>query len=331
MQAEENSRKRRKKSFSWTECVLNAEKLEELANTKVEDRHELVPDYEDIFYDTAKRLLSETILTINDQPHVLAEIEFYYKGKNHNDVFTHGDPLQATFGHWYFHKTGSGYKGGTYKGLDITFGGQGGAYGGILIRSIATCSEPRKVIEGPCKVVDHILSTCDESSIASFVESCFPDSPDSPPIADVSSKLYISSSKSDGSEEEEKEKDKEIEKEKEEKEKEVYRSARFGLSLRQTREDNARFIMRPYRFVSIPSLLKKGKPHLIVCIHHVDGKTAAEISKITKTNQKTVDRYLDFFQTGKEKKPDKWIEERKTLNTQAVCELYGALVGSDLL
>jgi len=38
--------------------------------------------------------------------------------------------------HWYFHRYGSkGYKSGTYKGLDITFG-QDSMYGGILIRSI---------------------------------------------------------------------------------------------------------------------------------------------------------------------------------------------------
>lgn len=77
----------------------------------------------------------------------LAEIEYYYEGGNHHDTFTHCDPLQQTTyarhdsqqwrevhrrcadvvtycrANWYFHKSGATYKGGSYKGLDITFGG----------------------------------------------------------------------------------------------------------------------------------------------------------------------------------------------------------------
>jgi len=41
------------------------------------------------------------------------------------DPFTHKDPLQQTCGQWYFHKIGAQYKGGTYKGLDLTFGDVG--------------------------------------------------------------------------------------------------------------------------------------------------------------------------------------------------------------
>jgi len=54
----------------------------------------------------------------------LVEIEFYLKGGKHNDIFTHCNKDQLSCGEWYFHKQKEGYKGGSYKGLDITFGAQ---------------------------------------------------------------------------------------------------------------------------------------------------------------------------------------------------------------
>jgi hypothetical protein len=56
------------------------------------------------------------------RPHRFVEIEFYYTDAIHADPFTHKDPLQKTNGQWYFHKIGAQYKGGTYKGLDVTCG-----------------------------------------------------------------------------------------------------------------------------------------------------------------------------------------------------------------
>ncbi len=38
------------------------------------------------------------------------------------DPFSHCDAMQQTCAQWYFHKTGGKYRGGTYKGLDVTFG-----------------------------------------------------------------------------------------------------------------------------------------------------------------------------------------------------------------
>lgn len=43
------------------------------------------------------------------------------KDEAHFDSFTHADEQQKKNGQWYFHKMGKGYKGGSYKGLDITF------------------------------------------------------------------------------------------------------------------------------------------------------------------------------------------------------------------
>jgi len=98
--------------------------------------------------------MNQYLMYIRGVPHRLTELEFYFCGDKHQDVFTHQDELQKTSGNWYFHKSGSGYKGGSYKGLDITFGQSG--YGGILIRAIETMSGT--YIEGPSTCVDQILS-----------------------------------------------------------------------------------------------------------------------------------------------------------------------------
>ena len=82
--------------------------------------------------------------------------------------------MQKQTGKWYFHKFGSSYKSGTYKGLDVAIGkGDGVAAGGILMRSLmplrksSKSSEGRLVfedagdkssfVEGPCNCVNRIL------------------------------------------------------------------------------------------------------------------------------------------------------------------------------
>jgi hypothetical protein len=53
------------------------------------------------------------------------------------DEYTHCNDDQLKYGYWYFHKFPNGsYKGGTFKGLDITLGNNKDKYCGILIRSI---------------------------------------------------------------------------------------------------------------------------------------------------------------------------------------------------
>ena len=50
--------------------------------------------------------------------------------RSHSKLYT-----QKELGKWYFHKTGKGYKGGTYKGVDLAFG-QHGSHAGCLLRAI---------------------------------------------------------------------------------------------------------------------------------------------------------------------------------------------------
>src|SRR4051812_13847249 len=89
------------------------------------------------FATIARRLLCGTRFMVGEEPHRFTEIEFYYYGGPHLDVFTHKDPIQKGNGLWYFHRTRGVYRGGSFKGIDLTFGGPD-AFGGILIRGIET-------------------------------------------------------------------------------------------------------------------------------------------------------------------------------------------------
>lgn len=124
------------------------------------------------FAQRAASLINRTELIINSRPHRIVEVEFYLYSNDHSDPFCHQNAQQLSNDQWYFHRAGknitSSYKGGTYKGLDITFGGKG-AYGGILIRSIQDLSQGA-IVEGPCKVVDHILEVCSIATIDRLVD-----------------------------------------------------------------------------------------------------------------------------------------------------------------
>lgn len=102
----------------------------------------------------------------------IAELEYYFHSSSHPDPFVHIDEHQKHWLGWYFHRqNGKSYKGGTYKGLDITIGDSSttaadrGA-GGLLIRAIVD-AETGEVTQGPCRVVHTLLQR--ESSIAELV------------------------------------------------------------------------------------------------------------------------------------------------------------------
>ena len=113
----------------------------------------------------ATRLLRGTHLLVAGTPHRLTEVEFYYFSESHPDPFTHRDPLQRARGRWYFHRTGGTYKGGSFKGIDLTFG-DGEAYGGVLIRGLER--PDGTLVDGPSLCVDHLLAACGVASVAAL-------------------------------------------------------------------------------------------------------------------------------------------------------------------
>src|SRR5205807_688183 len=104
--------------------------------------------YDEQFKKIAEYLINEAILYLpKQQKYQIIELEFYFNdsengdddsnddGRLHCDPYSHQHDHQKTCGEWYFHRVGkTGYRGGSRKGIDITFGNED-VYGGILIRS----------------------------------------------------------------------------------------------------------------------------------------------------------------------------------------------------
>jgi hypothetical protein len=141
------------------------------------------------FAEISNLLLNRTLLMVNGAAHRICEIEFYLFSSTHEDIYAHRNPDQLEYGYFYFHKHGSGYRGGSYKGMDLTLGmkqipgiapalslrdKQGynstnelsyiPTYCGILFRSIYDFGEQR-MISGPSLSVDHILQKCGAPNI----------------------------------------------------------------------------------------------------------------------------------------------------------------------
>jgi len=199
------------------------------------------------------------------------------------DVFTHQDALQESSGKWYFHKSGSGYKGGNYKGLDITFGQNG--FGGILIRAIEEI-KPSEYLEGPCNCVNHILKCNGAKEIVDFVKQ-----KNFNLSVSKKSKLYLRKTDT-------------LPK------LEVVSGPRVGLTLKKTDGDRAYFIMKNYRFMCQPLKVRKGRRELVLGLYSI-GKSAKEIKEISGCAVPNVQKYLDLFEEGKKLKKENLEEFKK--------------------
>ena len=178
------------------------------------------------FEKKANEIINKKILIVNGQKFRFHEIEFYYYSKKHLDVSCHKNEMQMSNDQWYFHRMGKkkedGYKGGTYKGLDMTIGSEKNKnYGGILIRTIQDC-DTEEIIEGPCKCVNKILEICKKTSIKELVDTI------SLNIYD-NDMLYI-------------EEDKKLKKKK------IKTGTRVGLTL--AKKDMDKWIFQPYRYLT---------------------------------------------------------------------------------
>ena len=140
-------------------------KILRLDSKKYNDLH----TFEEKFFKMCDTILNKYALRVNDELYEFMELEVYLYCDGHLDPYVHKAKDQSIPEMFYFHKSGNSYKGGTYKGLDITFGfKEKEAYGGILVRSIRKIGETN-TIEGPCKTVDKILEICKKDSIQDLV------------------------------------------------------------------------------------------------------------------------------------------------------------------
>ncbi|KAH8814574.1 hypothetical protein DL96DRAFT_1534931 [Flagelloscypha sp. PMI_526] len=276
------------------------------------------PELQDRFEEIAKALLNDIHLVVvdNDKETALEllEIEFYliYPGI-HDDPFTHGGREQGVTGNWYFHraprrttsletKAPSGWRGGTRKGLDLTFGDaqstSGQIRGGILLRSIRNTSTS-EVISGPSLLVDKVLALSGAEGIRDLVEDKWSNNVSA--LTQTSSTRFflrrISPPRA--------------------KPDPVFSSPRIGLelsnpSVKPTATDlRVLHVCRPYRFIKLPALLvKKGAQHTFAgMLWKVQAESSTEkklrdselissISRLSGLAAKKVETFLKVYSTG---------------------------------
>lgn len=199
------------------------------------------------------------------------EIEFYYTSEHHPDPFTHCDDAQANFLRWYLHRTGSGLRSGSFKGLDLTIGGAG-TYGGILVRSLEL--DDGTVVNGPSLCVDALIAAAGVDTVRDLHDLIGERAANG-----VETELRLVSTTP--------------------RDLEVHSSSRVGLSLKSASSDGSHrdFILRPYRFLTRPREVKKGRVNHVLALHHA-GLTPDRIQRITGSPRKTVTEYVAWAQHG---------------------------------
>jgi len=219
---------------------------------------------------------------------------------------------------------GKAYKSGTYKGLDIAFGGQKGnsttgAFGGILIRAIhevnlKTGALKDTRVEGSCTSVNKILELCGKSEIPEFVKH-FEDDPSCPSIIQTDSQLYLAPFPAEG----ESAPAKWV--------KPVFENPRVGLSLKRAHEHMDEYLMRNYRFHIIPEQMKKGKPQNLAALIGA-GKDAGVVARDGSSNAKTVGNAMASVKKGRKMSLSDFIG-RSLSGATAFCECYGAWLAAE--
>lgn len=219
----------------------------------------------------ADLLLNHTRWVIGGRRHRITECELYYQGAGHHDPFAHGDPVQVHPGRWYFHKTAGVYRGGSFKGVDVTFG-DGTARGGILIRGVE--SPNGTLIDGPSLLVDYVLRSCAAESVLELDRK----------IADRlawnrSNPLHFEETDPHG--------------------RGVLSCARVGLSLRRAGPGSTQpaYLTRHYRFLTEPRAIAKGKPQMVMSLHRI-GRGPEEIRQMTNAPVRSITTYLAEYENG---------------------------------
>ncbi|MFO0796889.1 MAG: hypothetical protein U0804_05390 [Gemmataceae bacterium] len=217
------------------------------------------------FAAVAAVLLNRAELVAGGVPLRVAEVEFYLHAADHPDPFAHAHPLQRGWGRWYFHRTGGSYRGGSFKGLDLTLG-DGTATVGALLRAVVT--PDGEVIDGPSRLVDRLLTLAAAPTVAAL-DAQLP-----------GEALHFRDAPDRGAE--------------------VLSTARVGLSLKRAAAFDAmpRYVGRRYRFLTEPRRIGPGRPQLVAALH-ADGSSAAEIRALTGIAAGVVGRYAAAFDEGR--------------------------------
>ena len=220
---------------------------------------------------TPEDLLLARRLIVGNESLRIVEVERYRHSADDPDPYPHKHPLQLTSGLWAFHRVGSGYRGGTYKGLDLTCG-DGTAFGGLLLRAVEDQTGRRT--DGPSRVVDRLLTMTGTKSVAELDRRI-----DSRPADDLDNPLGLLRVSAVFQP--------------------VYHTARVGLTFA---DEHLRYWARPERFLINPRRTRTGRPQLIVGLF-TGGMTASEIVAATGSPAKSVTAYLAAFVRGRTGEP----------------------------
>jgi hypothetical protein len=258
--------------------------------------------YEEYFDGLARKVLHGCCLQCGSATFNLLEVEVYCRDDREVpmfvDPFAHGDPMQKRPRCFYFHKQGKGYRGGTYKGLDFTFG-CANVYGGLLIRSIQN-TETNVVICGPSLCVDAILEALGCVDIVECVAK------------------FVVQGENEAFRLRERRAIDDLP---------IYRSMRVGLSLKtKNYEENVVSMWcAPLRFTVQPQLLTKHK-HLIVLelLASQPNMTHNQIASIVGTTLVSVESCFSAFNKGKASGEAKKFFGAKLGSVYDCCECFGA-------
>jgi hypothetical protein len=225
------------------------------------------------WFDTiAGRLLRGCRLMVAGGAYRLTEVEMYYHGGRHFDPFSHREPIQKNTGLWYFHRTHGVYRSGSFKGVDLTFAGAE-AFGGILIRGFET--EDGTLVDGPSLCVDYFLARTEKTSVVVLddaTEGRAAWDPDNPLRLQWQSEMV---------------------------DRPILKTARVGLSLKRARKSDllTQFLLRPYRYLSEPRRISKGKLHMVLALH-AQGVSPGEIRERTGCPKGAIERWIVDYREG---------------------------------
>ncbi len=271
-------------------------------------------DLKTYFANVADILLNETTINANKNILRIVEIEFYLNdNKNHQDPFIHGDVHQETPAKWYFHRqNGKSYKAGTYKGLDITFGYKNTkqhVYGGILIRTIQDIKS-KKLIEGPCNVVDYILKVCKCKTIQDLVTATTTTTTTTAPgdvfKTDSNSTLYLEPNSTLTKQD-------------------IITGPRVGLTLKVPSSAKEEYIFKDYRFMIFGDQIKKNITSVIISLYFTKSLSEDQISQRLKKKKDSVTQVIDTAKEGQSKDIKDYYYKKK-LSTNEFYQFYGAWI-----
>lgn len=248
----------------------------------------------------ADRLLNETEFLVNGVAHRLIEDEFYRHSHDHADPFAHRDPIQCEMGRWYFHRTGGRLRGGSFKGLDLTFG-DSTSHAGILLRGLE--KPDGSIVDGPSLLVDHLLKTTHSNNVETLERLA-----EKHKAWDLNSPLALAPIQNS-------------------RKLPLLRTMRVGLSFKRSAVyeniEPIRFVKYRYRWLSEPRRTRKGRTHMVISLF-LDGFSHEEIAERVGCPLRGVQSRLAEFEDGqKESNPGRYFG--KELKNAEFCQFLGMI------